>query len=46
VHCTLCNEHIEEMELEFEEAFKIEDEYWHAECFAEYFEESEMLESV
>ncbi len=44
MQCRLCNEAIEEHELEFEEAYKIDDEYWHAECFAEYF--GEVLEQV
>ena len=44
MRCTLCNELIEQHELDFEEAYKVEDEFWHAECFAEYFEEQ--LEEV
>ena len=42
MHCTLCNEQIQENELEFEDAFKIEDEYWHADCFDEYFDDEDM----
>lgn len=38
MQCTLCNEPIEYVELEFDDAYKIEDEYWHAECYAEYFD--------
>ncbi len=44
MRCALCNELIEETQLEFEEAYKIEDEYWHSDCFAEYF--GEVLEEV
>ena len=44
MQCTLCNESIDVMELEFEEAFIIEGEYWHVECYAEYFDE--VLEEV
>lgn len=39
MQCRLCNEHIDEVELEFDEIIQIEDEYWHADCYAEYFEE-------
>ncbi len=38
--CTLCNEHIEASEFQFGEAYELEDEYWHAECYAEYFGEA------
>lgn len=44
MQCTLCNERIDPVELEFEEAYHIEDEYWHVECYAEYFDE--ILEEV
>lgn len=44
MQCRLCNEQIEQHEFDFEEAFKLEDEYWHADCFAEYF--GEVLEEV
>ncbi len=37
--CTLCNEHIEDVEFEFGDAYELDDEYWHAECYAEYFGE-------
>ena len=39
MQCPLCNEHIEPDELEFGDIQEIEGEYWHAECFSEYFEE-------
>lgn len=42
--CTLCNEHIDDVALEFGEAIELEGEYWHDECFAEYFDEQ--LEAV
>lgn len=38
MQCTLCNELIEEVMLEFDDAYNIEGEYWHAECYAEYFD--------
>ena len=38
--CTLCNEPIEEIEFELEGVKLIDGEYWHTECYAEYFEES------
>lgn len=38
--CTLCNEHISEVEFEVGEAYELEDECWHAECYAEYFGET------
>lgn len=38
MHCTLCNEWIEPVELQFGDAYVIEGEYWHKECFSEYFE--------
>lgn len=42
--CTLCNEHIEDTEVELGEAKKVDGEWWHMECYAEYFEE--VLEEV
>jgi len=39
VHCTLCNEPIEEVELQFGDVVEVDGEYWHVECYAEYFEE-------
>ena len=44
MQCTLCNEEIEQITMDFGDAFKVDDEYWHAECFAEYFDE--VLEEV
>ncbi len=43
MQCTLCNEYIDEVELEFDDVVQIEEEYWHGECYAEYFDESEEL---
>jgi hypothetical protein len=43
MQCTLCNEHIEEVEVEFGDAVEVDGEYWHADCFAEYF--GEVLET-
>ena len=37
--CTLCNEVIEDVDFQFNDAYEIDDEYWHAECYAEYFGE-------
>lgn len=45
MHCTLCNEWIEQTELEFGDAFVVDEEYWHKECFQEYFDETELPES-
>jgi len=42
--CTLCNEHIEDVDFEFGEAVDLEGECWHAECYYEYF--GEVLETV
>jgi len=39
MQCTLCNEYIEDNEIEFGEAYEVDGEYWHADCFDEYFEE-------
>jgi len=44
MRCSLCNEPIEEHQLEFTEVYEIDGEYWHAECYAEYFDE--VLEEV
>ena len=38
MHCPLCNEPIEEEHMEFTEIVELDGEYWHAECYAEYFE--------
>ena len=39
MRCTLCNEAIDSIQLDFEEVIKVDDEYWHTECYAEYFGE-------
>jgi hypothetical protein len=44
MQCTLCNEHIDEKDFEFGEAVEVDGEFWHAECYEEYFEEA--LEAV
>ena len=40
MRCAFCNEHILEMELRFEEALETHGEFWHRECYEEYFEEA------
>ena len=40
MQCRLCNESFEQVELDFGEVVQIDDEYWHAACYAEYFDES------
>jgi hypothetical protein len=42
--CWLCNEQITSYDIESEEAFVVRGEYWHAECFAEYY--GEVLETA
>ena len=42
--CCLCNEPIEQTEFELEIVQIVDGEYWHTECYAEYYEES--LEAV
>lgn len=42
MRCRLCNEHIEEVELTYGDIVEIQGEYWHPECFAEYFEEADV----
>lgn len=37
--CALCNEYIEDIEFQFDEAVEIEGEYWHVGCYEEYFGE-------
>lgn len=37
--CHLCNEAFEQAELEFGEVIQIDEEYWHAACYAEYYDE-------
>ncbi len=43
-HCTLCNEPFEQIEIELEEIVEVDEEFWHSECYAEYF--GEILESA
>jgi len=38
MQCSLCNELIEEQELVLGTVTKLEDELWHVECYAEYFD--------
>lgn len=40
MRCMLCNDHIEDIDFQFGEVREIEGEYWHADCFAEYYEEA------
>lgn len=42
VRCALCNEPIDYVELRFDGIIEMHGEYWHTECYAEYFDE--MLE--
>ena len=48
--CTLCNETINPVEFEFDDAVELDNgEFWHAECYTEYFGESPtagLLEAV
>lgn len=47
--CALCNEDIEDIEFESGEAIELDDEFWHVECYTEYFGEPpaiEVLEAV
>lgn len=44
MQCTLCNEPIEDVELQFGDFRLVDGEYWHLDCYAEYFEE--VLEEV
>ena len=37
--CALCNERIDEVQIEFDEYVELDGEYWHVECYAEYFDE-------
>ena len=39
MQCALCNEPIEYVELYFGDIVELDEEYWHVECYAEYFEE-------
>jgi hypothetical protein len=42
--CALCNERIDDIQIEFDEFVELDGEYWHVECYAEYFDE--VLETV
>lgn len=37
--CTLCNEAFDHVQLQFGEVIEVEGEFWHVECFDEYFGE-------
>ena len=39
MQCALCNEHVDEVELQFGDVIEVDNEYWHIECYAEYFDE-------
>ena len=38
------NEHIDELHIQYDEYTELDGEYWHTECYAEYFDEA--LEAV
>jgi hypothetical protein len=40
MRCRLCNEHIEDVDMDYGDIVEISGEYWHPECFAEYFGET------
>jgi len=46
MQCKLCNEAFEQVELEFGEVYRVDDEFWHAACYAEYFDEVEAVEKI
>ena len=37
MHCAFCNENIEREDMELGEVVCIEGNYWHSDCFTEYF---------
>ncbi len=37
--CALCNERIEPVDIQFGDVKIINGEYWHLDCYAEYFDE-------
>ena len=39
MRCTLCNEQIEDVDLQNGDVVEVNGEYWHPECFSEYFGE-------
>ena len=42
--CALCNEPIEDVEIQLGDVRIVDGEYWHAECYAEYY--GEVLEEA
>lgn len=44
--CALCNDTIEEIDIKFGDVRIIDEEYWHIDCYAEYFEDAEVLEEA
>ena len=38
--CSLCNDTIVDIDIQFGEYKRIDDEYWHLECYSEYFDEA------
>ena len=38
MHCQFCNESIEQVDIDFGEVIIAKENYWHADCFAEYFD--------
>ena len=38
--CTLCNDPIEQIEMDLGSATVIGSDYWHVDCHAEYFDET------
>jgi recombinational DNA repair protein (RecF pathway) len=48
--CAFCNETIQQVDFDFGDVHVVDDEHWHADCYAEYFdepmdEEMEVLEA-
>jgi len=40
MHCRLCNESFSHSEFEFGEVIQLGDEFWHVDCYSEYFDEA------
>jgi len=40
MHCSLCNEAFGQADIEVGEIIQLGDEFWHSECYSEYFEEA------
>lgn len=38
--CALCNDAIVDIDIQFGEYKRVDDEYWHLECYSEYFDEA------